>query len=134
MQSLEGRSYRGFCPIIFLILIKFLCRLNNFFASFEVEKGEKCFCAKRQRVDSLRTDRLRRSFPIHVKSFLSLASANLFENHSVQTRISKQPGRGRNNFGISRLQCLYHPRWINCRSKASMQEFVSYSVKNSKLS
>jgi len=57
----------------------------------------------------------------HFLSFLSLTSANLFENHSVQTRISKQPGRGRNNFGISRLQCLYHPRWINCRSKASMQ-------------
>jgi len=46
---------------------------------------------------------------------------NLFDNQNVRTRLKKTSPVGRNNYGISRLQCRYHPRWINCRSRASMQ-------------
>ncbi|CBY33082.1 unnamed protein product [Oikopleura dioica] len=47
---------------------------------------------------------------------LSLLEANLLKERThVPTRVEKK------HPGISRLQCFYHPRWINCRSKAAMQ-------------
>ena len=54
-------------------------------------------------------------------TLFALGRCNLFDNQNVRTRLKKTSPVGRNTFGMSRLQCLYHPRWINCRSRASMQ-------------